>query len=213
MASNHLTTKSNERNLLSLKVTNLLLQLDTIFPSVFSFLQIQKQTKNVKSCEDNEILPYWWAKRSVFHSCKDTGRRQEISGSETIEFIAHIPAGSPPSYLHPFALFSSSHRSVSHKAFRWIFAQAIHLNHIWGIASSDKNRKTVCEQISKSSELQGIYYLSCLDILVRKWIYLLPWSKPYLYFPKPFSSQVFLKIWSKGFYRMYRNPMENYSPT
>lgn len=153
MASNHLTTKSNERNLLSLKVTNLLLQLDTIFPSVFSFLQIQKQTKNVKSCEDNEILPYWWAKRSVCHSCKDTGRRQETSGSETIEFIAHIPAGSPPSYLHPFALFSSSHRNVSHKAFRWVFAQAIHLNHIWGIASSDKNRKTVCGQISKSSEL------------------------------------------------------------
>ena len=99
----------------------------------------------MSSCEDNEILPYWWAKRSVCHSCKDTGRRQETSGSETIEFIAHIPAGSPPSYLHPFALFSSSHRNVSHKAFRWVFAQAIHLNHIWGIASSDKNRKTVWE--------------------------------------------------------------------
>lgn len=82
--------------------------------------------------------------------------------------LLYIPAGSPPSYLHPFALFSSSHRVFSYKAFRWIFAQAIHLNHIWGIASSDKNRKTVCEQISKSSELQGIYYLSCLDILAVK---------------------------------------------
>lgn len=42
-----------------------------------------------------------------------------------------------------------------------------------------QNRKTVCEQISGVLNC-WIYYLSCLDILVRKWIYPLPWSKPYL---------------------------------
>lgn len=136
-------------------------------------------------------------------------------GQKKIEFIVHIKAGSLPSYLHPSTLFPSSHRNVSHKAFRWIFAQTIHLNHIWGISSSDKKRETLCGQISKILNFfpQEIHYLSCLGIFVKKWICPLPWSKPYLYFPKLFSRQVSWKICSKDFYKMHRNPMENYSPT
>ena len=42
---------------MSLKVTNSLLQLDTIFPSVFAFLQVQKQTKMSRVVKTMKFYP------------------------------------------------------------------------------------------------------------------------------------------------------------
>lgn len=44
---------------------------------------------NLKNCEESQILPYLPANRLTCHSFVEAGRRQEIPGSETKDFIAH----------------------------------------------------------------------------------------------------------------------------